>query len=1595
MKWINLFANCLFLTYSLFETFALLLSWTVKFLKPVLEPQSSGITKLDPYLKESIQLYCLFETLRSVRDKRGMVAAVVQYLQGHTNNSLFMQSYNFVTRNKSVTDWSSDEGFDLISDMIDTAFSDALREEVEGIEVVLTPHSGQIPAVEILDCAFTNWKAFRNSAVAGKFVKFINTIVACGMCSAHSLSFSLGGVELFSPVVSSKQLNAADIIEVFYEALVGFVKGGHRVFKTGEVSSFYTENSDIEDFSSRYDVLRALRGYAISGNLLEYSKSIGGYVWDDNEFDLKCQEAIDIGQSILKIIGAKPTFERKFISDRVEKLQEIHVEFTQLRTRGGLRIAPFAIKLFGKSGCGKSSLTNLTVNAGLIYNGFSAAKDRIATWADNDKFASSIRSHINAIIFDDFANTSAAFMDFSPAYRLIQVVNNIRYLAPMADVFLKGKVALNPYFCVVSTNVWDLNAGIYSNEPESVLRRFYHVHVTPRVEYCKDGTLNRELIVETFGKTSTPDVWLLDVFTYEVRDSRGVDAACLKPVVFEGKRMINTNVHEYLKWLQITSKKHFEEEIEVIQNQEEIPQVCECHKMCYCLECQSGDFEPSEHRPDLPKSTGLFLYLIYLAIFQCYCIRKAIAIKNNYNSLSTAITIRQMQLCDAWRQFDFIPESLICHPRVLNFCLIFWRRDLYHSLLTGCILLTFLLLSCLFYVPHLALVWVLCYLCFTYLYVSTTFQVFHRLIRERILSCKDVVKTYIQSWEVRYSLLAVGLLAVLISYLRHRHRLNAHAGLDPDSAAEVQVRDDKVNPWLKVESTELPMSLTSKSSTVDDLTKAFRTNIVGVVSQSTKKTSLGFYVAWNFMLLPTHFLKHHPDDEDFLIKCYKTTDKVVGGQFSDRVVRSMTVAIPNTDFTLCYVTSGGSFKDLRNFFVIDSKIPVTPSVLLTREVISDTLTPLKCVFRGTTMVRHTLASFCGGYYTLPVETKGGMCMSPLLSSGRGSAILGFHLGGSGHLGGCGIVTRTQIDQAILSLAGVDGVVLSASCGDIQMQMGTMPQSTFGKNILESAQIHIKSATRYLLPGSSCEVYGSVAGKSTAHSNVVPTIISPQVEKVFGVPQKWGPPKFKGKGVFPYQATLVHAALPSRPLGSVIVRSVSCIKSIARGIKSKIPELFETGPLTRVQTVSGIMGKKFIDPMNFNTSPGFPLTGPKKNLVVELDPLEYPECGRPRTFIPEVWEEFESAVDILRSGERCYFIWKACLKDEATKLSKDKVRVFQSAPIVLQLIVRMYFLPIVRIIQMNPGMYECAVGVNAEGLDWEYLWELSMSKGKDRVLAGDYSKYDVRMPAQVTLAAFDILLDIARQCDGYTSEDIALMEAVVSEMVYPFIAYNGDLLQLFGTNPSGQNLTVIVNSLVNVLLLRCAFYTIYPDKDFKESCSFMTYGDDVIGTVAQDCPLFNHLSYASFLGEHDMVFTMPDKESTPTEYMQEKDVDFLKRKCVMNDDLGCKVGLLSEESIFKRLHSHLVSKELSLEMHSATNIDSCLHDWFYYGREVFEDRRSKLLQVAKACDIENYCQGFEVSYEQRVLNWRHKYLGEDLEEVSEILLDAHCDINPSR
>jgi hypothetical protein len=263
-----------------------------------------------------------------------------------------------------------------------------------------------------------------------------------------------------------------------------------------------------------------------------------------------------------------------------------------------------------------------------------------------------------------------------------------------------------------------------------------------------------------------------------------------------------------------------------------------------------------------------------------------------------------------------------------------------------------------------------------------------------------------------------------------------------------------------------------------------------------------------------------------------------------------------------------------------------------------------------------------------------------------------------------------------------------------------------------------------------------------------------------------------------------------------------------------------------------------------------------------------------------------------------------------------------------------------------------------------------------------------MPAQLINAAFAALIEIAEKCGKYTQDDLTIMRGIATEIAYSCVAYNGDIIIHKGSNPSGQNLTVYINCIVNSLQLRCAYFHLWPSHlgkplPFREVVAIMTYGDDVKGSVKKGYDWFNHISYANFLKERDMVFTMPDKESEPTPYMNDLEADFLKRENKFNADTGMIHGALAEESIFKCLHNVLESKVDSLEDQSAKNIDVALREWWQHGKEVYELRRKQMKEVAFKCGITGSCKMLSESYEDRLKYFETRYLGREPDEVDEI------------
>jgi hypothetical protein len=805
--------------------------------------------------------------------------------------------------------------------------------------------------------------------------------------------------------------------------------------------------------------------------------------------------------------------------------------------------------------------------------------------------------------------------------------------------------------------------------------------------------------------------------------------------------------------------------------------------------------------------------------------------------------------------------------------------------------------------------------------------------------------------------------------------------LTPTTKEEVVARDNQSNQWAKTVIQSLPRNMVTATMTIDQIMKNVEPNLYHCRFPEHDTFIDAMFVRTNLCIVPNHVFEQGDTKLDN-IKCvfHHANPEASGGKFKYTISRCSSYHVPNTDVRFVYVGAGGDQKDITKYF---PEIPLAHGKSFHGKIQfrkADGKMMTGNIRPEVKDVGHMhCTSFKGGSYS--AKTFMGLCGAPIFSDTTVKQIVGVHLGGVSELqyGIYGEITQSQIKEAVDYLSKVPGVLFSGCSG-------TFNNHILGKDILVSAHCPEPKSPMNFLPQDSQFIYfGQSTGKTTPRSDVRPTPISPYVEEVMHVGNKWGKPKMRPEW-HPYQTCMANMANP----GSNFEHEA--LKWAVEDYTEPMHALFDDDmwkcqPLTHEQVLNGIDGVKFIDSMDFTTSIGYPLTGPKEKHTEEY----VDEKGNTRReFTQEILDHLKEVEEVYKRGERYYSVCKACTKDEALPKAKEKCRIFYANPISLVYFVRKYFLPIARVMMMNPITSECAVGINSHGPEWEELEEFR--KKFPNIFGGDYSKYDQNIPSQLVNAAFSILINYAERA-GYDEESLTIMRAVAADVVYAMISFNGDLTMLTtGSMISGNSLTVIINGIVGSLNLRIAYYhnVIKPRRKgglksmflkklgseaFREHVSLTTYGDDNDGSVddiVKDG--FNIQAVSEFLGEYGQKYTMPDKETKIRPFLTLEESDFLCRKTVYIPEINAKVGALSDNSIFKSLHAHTYGKKevLTREEKVCAAASSAMIEWFNHGRDVYETRRSQLKEVMNKAQLTAYCDFLDYTFDDRVENWKKTY-----------------------
>lgn len=519
-------------------------------------------------------------------------------------------------------------------------------------------------------------------------------------------------------------------------------------------------------------------------------------------------------------------------------------------------------------------------------------------------------------------------------------------------------------------------------------------------------------------------------------------------------------------------------------------------------------------------------------------------------------------------------------------------------------------------------------------------------------------------------------------------------------------------------------------------------------------------------------------------------------------------------------------------------------------------------------------------------------------------------------------------------------------GDFGLLSSTSKQRDIG-------ELHKKSVFRYI-PEGSANVYGSFTGfRGVSKSSVE---VTPMARYLKGYKLKYGPPVMSS--YVPWRIGALDLVDPVTDIDTGILNK--CIGSYLKKIKQLPLEKFNVlKVLDDFSTLNGQAGVTYIDKLNRNTSAGNPWKKSKKYFLSSIEPVG--QNLDPVKVDHEIDQRMDNILQAYLDGRCAHPNFCAHLKDEPVsfkKIKMGKTRVFTGAPMDWSLIVRKFLLSCTKMIQENRFTFEAGPGTIAQSLEWHEIYNYVTQHGTDRIIAGDYKAFDKKMSPKEILAAFDILHDICEHSGNYREEELRVIRCIAEDTAFPLVDYNGDLVQFYGSNPSGNPLTVILNSIVNSLRMRYVYYKLNPNSEcdtFNDNVALMTYGDDNIMSVSRDIDWFNHTTIANEFETMGIVYTMADKEAESIPYIDISEASFLKRTWRFDTNQKCFLAPLDHDSIEKMLMVWTRSKSIPEEAQCIAVIGTALREYFFYGKEIFEEKREMLKKLVDEMELQNWIE----------------------------------------
>lgn len=1296
-----------------------------------------------------------------------------------------------------------------------------------------------------------------------------------------------------------------------FDAALFLIERLHDFYLTKDISVFSHGDSEYTEWCVEADTLMSLAAY--TGNMEPHGLSYF-------EFLTRLDECIEKGEAYIRYSTSKGKIESKPLQKKVYSLCLIKRAELCSKSALQMRKAPFGLLIAGHSSVAKSSFSQM------CFYHFAKMCDLPC----DDQFMynrNPLEDHWNnfktsmwCIRIDDAAMFKPSKMaDVDPSLRdIIGISNNVPTSPPQAALEDKGKTPVRAELLIATTNTIDLNAHEYFACPLAVQRRLpYVVNIVPKKEFQHQNGHFIEPSKLVTPEGEYPNFW--DIHLYEIRPEMQGKIERARLVKVNHYSDVNMFLKDYTKSF-LNHRANQNKATGANEGMRDLKICKKCYipaKGCPCFDVQVEEVETVEvpyqwqqSRPIWESTASDTLSFLY----NLYC----------------RFLMWRLQL--SWNMW------LLHH--VMQYTLL--RNLVYKFLLCG---------------------------------LPDTYHL-------RVLGFLNGLSLRPHQWTRRIQILkgvmvAAGLMLVAYSansYLKKKSTKPTKTTETEDipvqgnvfgTTEDQFVKETKSNVWynptVQLTTSDLPLcsqSLVGKNQ--HELRDLFGKNIVRleVSHEYMNGDSLmrhhrkmnGVYVKGTYIMANSHLFREGGETYDVTVICTDVSNGI-NSNVSFKIKRSQIQFEDGSDVCVFQTLSLPPRKDILKFWV-EQNLPLSQCCEIGRTASGNVEVKL---IHGVNVVEQMPIADLGISLDVALgvaesPTKDGDCGALLVSmSPKGAFPCGIHVIGRERHSGSIYITRDKIESLIRKIETKYVVPLN-------VQGGGEPKLSLENKTVTIGQLHHKSTLRYI-NDAKISVMGSFTGfRSKPKSSVCATPLEDEFLEHYQVPQNFGAPRMSGWA--PWRNNLVEMVKCEDNIDMELLEF--CAEDYLSGVLQNLPKEWEKDLvfLSNKAAVNGIPGVQYIDSINRQSSMGAPWNKSKKDFLVPDACEKYPDGVN---FPSEFWDRVHHIEECWSEGRRAYPVFTGHLKDEATAKSKiaiDKLRVFTGAPADWSVASRKKLLSFVRLLQRNKLVFEAAPGTVCQSSEWHHFRKYLTHFGLDRMIAGDYGKFDKRMIARIIVMAFWIIARIYHAA-GFSAGECREIMCIGYDVAFSWCNFNGDLVEFLGTNPSGHPFTVIINSIVNSLYMRYAFYTLRPTGEtclFKEFVRLLTYGDDNVFGVHRSADWFNHTAIAKVMKSINVEYTMADKGAESIPFIHINDVSFLKRRWVWNEDLNKFLCPLDEQSIIKSLTMWVPSSTVCKWEQMCDVITSANNEYFFYGREKFEEKREYFLKMLEKEPLCHYTRG---------------------------------------